>query len=95
VGEGLFSAFNATWPFATLFASPTQLFLSCFSYEYSFKPESIRRLSKHRGLFSTGMRIEHAVPSYPLFLVFWTFRFHALKQRLTEMGYKVEDESSG
>lgn len=94
IGEGCLNAFNASWPFATFFVSPKQLFLSCFSYQYSFKPESILRLSKHRGLFSVGLRIEHTVTGYPVFLVFWTFRFRELQQRLTEFGYKVESESS-
>jgi hypothetical protein len=93
-GEGLFSAFNASWPFARLLVTPERIHLSCFSYNYSFPKESIRRLSRHRGLFSVGLRIEHSVPMYPVFLVFWTFKYQALKKHLQEMGYSVDQKTN-
>jgi hypothetical protein len=37
-------------------------------------------------LFSTGLRIEHALSAYPAFMVFWTFRFGALKAHLQALG---------
>jgi len=92
IGEGIFSAFNASWPFARLLISPKQVCLSCFSYQYSFPKESVRRLSRHRGVFSVGLRIEHTIPMYPVFLVFWTFKYAALKRQLVEMGYTVDDD---
>jgi hypothetical protein len=92
VGEGIFDAFNAKWPFAHLTITPKQVHLSCFSYQYSFPRDSIRRLSRHRAWFSVGLRIEHTVPMYPVFLVFWTFKYAALKRQLREMGYAVDDD---
>jgi hypothetical protein len=38
VGEGMFSAFNATWPFAKLIATPKQIHVSCFSRQFSIPP---------------------------------------------------------
>lgn len=94
IGEGIFTAFNASWPFAHLTVTPRQLLLSCFSYQYSFPRESIRRLSRYRGWFSVGLRVEHTVPTYPVFLVFWTFKYAALKQQLQKMGYTLDDTAA-
>lgn len=84
--------FNASWPFAHLTITPQQMLLSCFNHRYSFPRESIQRLSRHHGWFSVGLRIEHSVPTYPGFLVFWTFKFAALKGQLQELGYAVDDD---
>ena len=92
VGTGWLDAFNASWPFAKLTVTQKQILLSCFSYRYSFPRESIRQLSRHRGWFSVGLRIEHTVPMYDVFLVFWTFNYGALRRRLREMGYAVDDD---
>jgi hypothetical protein len=51
--------FNASYPFATLSGDPDALHLSCIGRDYHFPRISIRRLSRHRGLFAVGLRIEH------------------------------------
>jgi hypothetical protein len=94
IGKGMLGKFNATWPFARLTAAPSQLHLSCLSYQFIFPRESIRRLSGHRCLFSTGLRIEHALGHCPAFLVFWTFRFEELRRQLQEMGYTFDDAAA-
>lgn len=92
IGEGLFRAFNASWPFAQLVVNPKEIHLSCFSYDYSFPKESICRLSRHRGLFTAGLRIEHSVAGYPAFIVFWTLKYQILKKQLLDMGFTVDDK---
>jgi hypothetical protein len=87
--------FNATYPFATLSGDSDALHLSCFGREYHFSRSSIRRLSRHRGLFSVGVRIEHTQDSLPGFIVFWasvffwTSGFQKLKAELERLGYDV------
>ena len=34
------------------------------------------------GTISTGLRIEHTVPHYPKFMVFWALKFAMLKVEL-------------
>ena len=89
--------FNASYPFATLSATPELLRLSCLGRDYSFPKSSIRRLSRHRGFFSTGLRIEHADSSFPEFVVFWaslffwTSGFQKLKTQQENLGYEIRD----
>jgi hypothetical protein len=96
-GGARLGMFNATYPFATLSATPDVLRLSCLGRDYSFRKESIRSLSRHRGIFSTGLRIEHTDPFFPEFVVFWaslffwTSGFQKLKAQLESLGYEVRD----
>jgi hypothetical protein len=87
--------FNATYPFATLSGDSENLQLSCFGRVYRFPKSSIRRLCRHRGLFSVGLRIEHTQDSLPRFIVFWasvffwTSGFQKLRTQLESLGYDV------
>jgi hypothetical protein len=90
IGGGLI-AFNATWPFATLYLTESDLQLRFLYRDYRFPKASIQKLSRHQGLFSVGLRIEHRIPSYPRFLVFWTFAFQKLKSELQRLGYEIAD----
>jgi hypothetical protein len=83
--------FNVSWPFASLLATKDSLCLSCLGRDYTFSKSAIRSLSRHRGIFSTGLRIEHVEPSFPEFVVFWTFCFQKLKTQLESLGYPVRD----
>ena len=88
---------NSSWPFATLSASNEVLHVSAIGRDYSFPKSSIRSLRKHRGVFSTGLRIDHTQPSAPAFVVFWaslffwTSGFQKLKTRLESLGYEIHD----
>ena len=95
-GGARLDAFNATMPFATLSGSADALKLSCMGRDYVFPKSSIQSLSRHRGLFSVGLRIEHHEKSLPQFVVFWTsafffwtWAFSVLKTRLESLGYEV------
>ena len=89
--------FNASWPMATLSGDKRSLYLRCPAGVFSlnklflFPRSHIRRLSKYRGFFSTGLHIEHTEVSFPRFIVFWTFDFTNLKSKLMHLGYDVED----
>lgn len=90
IGGARIGFVNATWPFAWLTATPEMISLRC-GFKFTFPKDSIRRLRWHRGIMSSGLRIEHAVPRYPTFFVFWTFDFPALKRELEALGYEVHD----
>ena len=80
---------------ATLSGNPEALRLACLGREYHFPRNSIRRLRRHRGIFSVGLCIEHTQDSLPQFVVFWaslffwTSGFQKLKTQLESAGYKV------
>jgi hypothetical protein len=96
-GGARLGRFNASWPFAKLSATSDVLRLSCFGRNYDFPRGSIRILSRHRGILSTGLRIEHSNTYYPDFIVFWasllpwTSGFRNLKTHLESLGYEFQD----
>jgi hypothetical protein len=91
VGSG-FAGFNASVPLAELCASDAELRLSGpFGRELVFPRKAVTALTKHRGLFSVGVRIRHTVPDYDELVVFWTFRYKAVKKSLEELGYAFAD----
>jgi len=97
-GGARLGLFNATYPFATLSADSNALQLSCFSRDYAFPKDKIRKLSRYRGIFSVGLRIEHTEQSFPQFVVFWasiffwTSGFQTLKRQLESLGYDIESK---
>jgi hypothetical protein len=91
VGRSALLALNATWPFGTLQIHHDRLVLSTLFRRYTFLRESIVALSVFSGLFSRGLRIEHSVPDYPRFIVFWSSHMSRLQQRLGEAGYVLAD----
>lgn len=90
VGRSSWFGLNATFPFAALEVTQEQISLWVIGIPYRFPHDTITRLSRYRGFFSSGLRIEHSMDGYAPFVVFWTFDFGALEQRLTELGYRVE-----
>ncbi|HVV73375.1 MAG TPA: hypothetical protein VHI52_18020 [Verrucomicrobiae bacterium] len=87
LGTG-FGAFNASAPLARLTATRSELQLSCPGHNLVFPRNSISSLSKHRGIFSSGLRIEHTLSDCDEFVVFWTFRFGKVQKGLSELGYE-------
>jgi hypothetical protein len=86
---------NVSAPFAVLSGDGNALRLSCFRRDYVFDKSCILDLSRFRGMFSVGLRIEHTVPTYPEFVVFWVSmfpwsrRFSVFKEELERHGYQV------
>jgi hypothetical protein len=81
---------NATYPFAALLVDGDMLRLSCLGRQYAFAKDSVE-LSRYRGLFSVGLRIEHNLSIYPRFIVFWVGSFSDLKRKLEGLEYTVRD----
>lgn len=94
VGSSFWASSNATWPLAEITVEADRIGL-IVSYlivkrRYSFAPSRVRRLSVYAGLFSRGLRIEHAVADYPPFVLFWTFNLPQLIAALGQHGLHVE-----
>jgi hypothetical protein len=62
---------NASSPFARLSADRDAIVLRCL-FKFTFPRDRITRLSIYRGLLSFGLLVEHPVPRYPGFMLFWT-----------------------
>jgi hypothetical protein len=88
IGGARIGLVNATWPFARLSADRDAVALRCL-FKFTFPRDRITRLSRYRGFISTGLQIEHTVPRYPEFMLFWTFSFDELKCELEGLGYRV------
>jgi hypothetical protein len=89
IGTGL-RALNATWPLATRTVSTSKLSIRSVLGSFVFPKNSIKRLSRHHGFFSVGLRVQHEDPSCPSFVVFWTFGFGRLRDELQRAGYDVD-----
>lgn len=88
-GGARLNSFNATIPFATIVVTPSCITLSVFAKQHRFKRSDVRSLARHRGLFSTGLRIEHSCSSAPAFVVFWSTSFPKLAGSLERLGWHV------
>ncbi len=82
--------FNASWPFAKIRVTREKVTLRVFSTEYEIEKSAIKTLKKHKGIFSTGMKIEHDKNEIPGRLIFWTFNFSKLKLAMEQLGYDFE-----
>jgi hypothetical protein len=90
IGGARIGFINATWPLALLSAQRDSIALRCL-FKFTFPRDRITRLSRYRGFISTGLQIEHTVPRYPAFMLFWTFSFDTLKVELEALGYAVRE----
>ena len=94
-GGARLDGFNASYPLATLSGDSQTLQLSCLGKNYVIPKSSIKRLSRYRGIFSVGLRIEHTERSIPQSVIFWasvffwTSGFEKLKAELEALGYEI------
>jgi hypothetical protein len=98
-GQSLWSAANATWPFARIYVSADHLRLSVnvgklWKRSFDFERFEVRQIRRKRGLFSVGLIVEHGKPEYPPFILFWTFRYKILCGALRRLGYEVAETST-
>jgi len=91
VGRNAWLAFNGSWPFGKLQIHRDRLILEALWQTYTFPRPSIVALSVYSGFFSRGLRIQHSIPAYPSFVVFWSYHMSRVQQRLTEAGFRVDD----
>ncbi len=66
--------FHASWPFATLYASPSELRLKVLlSEDYRFRSDQVSGFERIGSipLLSQGIQINHVVPDYPEKIIFY------------------------
>lgn len=92
-GRGDVGTINVTWPFAMLRAMPTQIRIRVWFplvwRKFVLNRHEVRLIRRHKGLFSVGVRFEHASLRCPEFLLFWTFSPDRVIARLGELGYRT------
>ena len=80
---------NATWPFATLIATPEYIEINApiiGSRRYS--ANEVKRLEKHRGLISKGVRIYSSNDNDRVKVIFWCFgNPQKIIDQITEIGF--------
>jgi hypothetical protein len=90
VGRSALLSFNASWPFGSVEVRSGQLVLYCITRRLLFPVAAVANISVYHGFFSVGVRIEHTIPDYPRFVVFWTREPDKLLQRLKDAGYPIQ-----
>ena len=78
-----------TSSFYAINVTQSELALHCFGKRARIPKDSVRRISRWRGLFSTGVRIEHSAGGIEPFVVFWTPNFQQVAGALETAGYVV------
>jgi hypothetical protein len=61
--------------------------------EFEFMRADIEAIRCKRGLFSTGIIVEHRKADYPPFFLYWPLRYAALRDELRRQGYDVIDSA--
>jgi len=95
-GTSFCTALNFTWPFATLTVTADQLVIrvalvGIWSRTFTLNRAQINSIKRKRALWSVGIEINHSIPEYPPFILFWTFRYRRLKHELECRGYELRD----
>ncbi len=66
---------NATWPFASLKVTKDRLDLNATIIgNLVFRPEDIISIEPYSEMMSSGLKINHRVPTYKDKVIFWTFK---------------------
>ena len=102
VGFRYWLAISATWPFARVEVAPDRFEFSEIPFFFLrplvLTPGTVGRLSVYTGLRrgsftrpSRYLRVEHSVPGYPAFLLFYSFNLPRLVTELVRCGFLVED----
>ncbi len=95
-GYSLMGSVGATWPFATLLASPDGIqidvdFLFWEIKSLKFNRQEIVSINRYRNFFNDGITIKHTKKDYPPFIGFGNFNFNLLKEKLHKFGYEISE----
>jgi len=91
VGRNRWLAISGSWPFGSLEIHQDRLVLGTVFRRFIFPRDAIVALFKIRLFFFPCLRIEHAIPEYPRFVVFGSFHFSRVQQRLKTAGFSVDE----
>jgi hypothetical protein len=93
-GRSFWLSLNFSAPFSKLQIAGDRLvlsvsFLGFYRRTFEFPREAIRQLHWRRGLFCSGVQIEHDIAGYPNFILFWPLGSD-LREDLGSFDYKLE-----
>lgn len=99
VGSSFYIATNFTWPFAILRFDRNSLeietsIFGLFGNIRQFERGLIDCVSVHRGVFSSGICVEHTSKTNPPFLLFWTFAADRVLEALQEDSYTTNKKKA-
>jgi hypothetical protein len=83
-GNSFPDATTAMWPLARLQIEKDALAISLPWRQFRFPRAQVKRLIKYSGYIAIGVQIEHTVLQEPNLIVFWTYHFADLKNRLAQ-----------
>jgi hypothetical protein len=90
-GYSFWNASNATWPFARLSCTRTELRLIVAAggpdARFQFARADVDVVHRVRGVLSVGAAIEHSRKGYPPTIIFWTCDYPRLRDKLKALGY--------
>ena len=101
VGFNSWLAMSSTWPFVRVEVAPDRFEFSEIPFFFLrplvLTPATAHRLSIYTGLRPGSfmrppryLRVEHRVPGYPAFLLFYSFNLPRLVTELAQCGFVVE-----
>jgi hypothetical protein len=89
VGRNRWLAKEWTWPFAGLYIYRDELVLSMSFQRYSLPRTAISQVCRYRSGLSVGLKIEHTVPDYPPFMVFYPSDVEEFEEALDANAFRV------
>jgi len=90
-----YGSMNASWPLASIILTDESIQINILGIKsILFAKADILNLQKCKGIFSTGLKIEHKINNYPSFIVFWTFNINKLIEQLGTHGYTLSEETA-
>jgi hypothetical protein len=93
VGRNSWLAKEWTWPFAGLYIYRDELVLSMSFHRYSLPRAAISQIRRYRSGLSLGLKIEHTVPDYPPFMVFYPWDIEEFEQALDANAFPLATPS--
>jgi hypothetical protein len=88
-GSSYPDAIDAPWPLAKLGVTDDVIEAAVPWRTFRFPRKNVTRLIKYTGYLCVGLQIEHTVLEEPNLIIFWSFNFPDLKERLKEKGLIV------
>ncbi|MBX3085818.1 MAG: hypothetical protein KF716_29540 [Anaerolineae bacterium] len=90
---------NATWPFAKLRCTASELVLDvAILGKYTFAKGSVTRIEKYTSLpvIGQGVRLEHTIADYPARIIFWYLgNTQRLLEEIEAIGFLPQNASIG
>jgi hypothetical protein len=94
IGKSYLLSLNFSAPFGAIAVTRDgtlriEIKFPLFRRSYFLKRENVITVRPYKGIFSTGLKIEHRIQELPPYIVFWTSQWRELQEHLRILGYEV------